>query len=55
MSNDNIANLLSQRESLVNKLIDVAAYSEYHDGLNTAIKAIDDLILEFKEQPNDPA
>lgn len=44
MNDENIATLLEQRGLLVEKLVDVAAYPDYHEGLNFAIAKID-LIL----------
>lgn len=44
MSDKNIAKLIEQRELLVEKLVDMAAYPDYHEGLNFAIAKID-LIL----------
>ena len=53
MSNENIASLIAQRAVLVGKLTHLACYPEYHDSLNVAIGAIDDLLLRVKEtNPN---
>lgn len=41
MSDENISKLLEQRGLLVEKLVDVAAYPDYHEGLNFAIAKID--------------
>ena len=49
MSDENIATLLEQRGLLVEKLVDVAAYPDYHEGLNFAIAKIDlifDIVLK---------
>lgn len=44
MSHENIAKLLEQRGLLVEKLVDMVAYSEYHEGLNFAIAKIDQIL-----------
>jgi len=41
MSDENISKLLEQRRLLVEKLVDVPAYPDYHEGLNFAIAKID--------------
>ena len=44
ISEKNIASLLEQREKLVDKIIDLASYPEYHENLRDSIDRIDDLI-----------
>lgn len=44
MNDENISKLLDQRGLLVEKLVDVATYPDYHGGSNFAIDKID-LIL----------
>ena len=52
VSEENITSLIVQREKLVDKIIDLASYPEYHDNLRDSIDRIDDLIkaLTIEEQ-----
>jgi len=53
MNDENIAKLLEQRRLLVEELVQLAAYSEYHEGLNFAISKIDlilDIVLKLEAE-----
>ena len=51
MNDENIAKLIEQRGLLVEKLVDLAAYAEYHEGLNFAIAKIDQILgIVLKEE-----
>lgn len=41
--------LLKQRGEVIEKILDLASYPEYHESLNNAIEKIDDLILKLNQ------